>query len=461
MLYNIKKTYNNHFLYNKHNTFLTELPKITQKSSDFKILNSPKEFNYVLLNTISQAHKHICLVTLYLENDPGGKKILDTILEVKKNRPTIKINIIVDWYRAQRTRFGESIKYTNIHWYNNIIQNNPNIELSIFGLPIHFSEILGVLHLKGFIIDDTILYSGANLNNEYLHINDKYRYDRYYFIKNAQLSAIMLNYIEKNLINSKVIHNLDYKKSFLKKNNKNNIRLFRKFLKRTTYTYQNNANFNECSIIPLVGLGKNSILNKTIYHLISSVKQNMILCTPYFNIPYSLNRVLYSLLQQGKTVEIIVGDKTANDFYTPYQEYKSFKLINVLPYLYEINLRLFIQKLQNYIDNKQLIVRIWKKDHHGYHIKGIWIDDEWNLLTGSNLNPRSLKLDLENALLIHDPCHELIHQKYQELTQIRVFTKIITHYTSLQNISEYPVKIKRLILRIRKIKFDKLINQLL
>lgn len=38
-------------------------------------------------------------------------------------------------------------------------------------------------------------------------------------------------------------------------------------------------------------------------------------------------------------MEIIVGDKTANDFYIP--EDQPFKIIGALPYLYEINLRRF------------------------------------------------------------------------------------------------------------------------
>ena len=50
-------------------------------------------------------------------------------------------------------------------------------------------------------------------------------------------------------------------------------------------------------------------------------------------------RNIIQLLREGKKVEIIVGDKTANDFYIPEDE--PFKIIGALPYLYEINLRRF------------------------------------------------------------------------------------------------------------------------
>ncbi|SPY96712.1 phosphatidylserine synthase [Proteus mirabilis] len=60
-----------------------------------------------------------------------------------------------------------------------------------------------------------------------------------------------------------------------------------------------------------------------------------------------------------------------------------------------------------FIDNDQLTVRLWKDGDNTYHLKGMWVDDEWQLITGNNLNPRAWGLDLENAILIHDPHHEL------------------------------------------------------
>lgn len=458
--------YNTHYyIYpNQHDIFLAQLPKIAQKVENFRTIYSPKEFYYTLLHTIYQAYHHIYLTTLYLENDIGGKNIINAILYIKKNRPNIKIKIIVDWYRARRSRFGESTNYTNFNWYYDIIQKHPDIKIEIYGIPIHINELLGVFHLKGFIIDDKILYSGANINNEYLHIYDKYRYDRYHIIQNQQLSNIMLEYIETKLLSSQVVNKLgnqDISKKF--NNNKNNIRLFRKNLRKVYYNFQNTNtnNVHSCSIIPLVGIGKNSILNKTIYHLISSTKNKIILCTPYFNIPTFLSRNLTHLLHTGKSIEIIVGDKVANDFYNPNQTCKSFKLINTIPYLYEINLRIFLKKLQKYIHNKQLIVRLWKKGINSYHIKGLWIDDDWQLITGSNLNPRSLRCDLENALLIYDPHRKLTEQKNKELNKIRIYTDIIIHYKSIETISNYPAKVKKIIRRIRHIKLDYLIKHLL
>ncbi|MGQ7140750.1 CDP-diacylglycerol--serine O-phosphatidyltransferase, partial [Escherichia sp. SS-MK2] len=88
--------------------------------------------------------------------------------------------------------------------------------------------------------------------------------------------------------------------------------------------------------------------------------QKLTICTPYFNLPAILVRNIIQLLREGKKVEIIVGDKTANDFYIPEDE--PFKIIGALPYLYEINLRRFLSRLQYYVNTDQLVDNIAHKD---------------------------------------------------------------------------------------------------
>ena len=67
----------------------------------------------------------------------------------------------------------------------------------------------GVLHFKGFIIDDSVLYSGASLNDVYLHQHDKYRYDRYHLIRNRKMSNIMFEWVTQNIMNGRGVNRLD------------------------------------------------------------------------------------------------------------------------------------------------------------------------------------------------------------------------------------------------------------
>lgn len=180
---------------------------------------------------------------------------------------------------------------------------------------------------------------------------------------------------------------------------------------------------------------------------------------PYFNLPAILVRNIIWLLRQGKEVEIIVGDKTANDFYIP--EDQPFKIIGALPYLYEINLRRFLSRLQYYVNIGQLTVRLWKDGENSYHLKGLWVDDEWIMVTGNNLNPRAWRLDLENAILIHDPLQQLTEQRDRELHLIRQHTTVVEHFRDLESIADYPIKVRKLIRRLRRIRIDRLISRIL
>jgi CDP-diacylglycerol---serine O-phosphatidyltransferase len=91
----------------------------------------------------------------------------------------------------------------------------------------------------------------------------------------------------------------------------------------------------------------------------------------------------------------------------------------------------------------------------------MWVDDKWMLITGNNLNPRAWRLDLENAILIHDPQLELAPQREKELELIREHTTIVKHYRDLQSIADYPVKVRKLIRRLRRIRIDRLISRIL
>lgn len=447
------------FKRNKHQQHLAQLPKLSQSVSDLTTLYSPAEFRETLLTKIAAAEKRICITALYLENDDGGRGIMQALYAARQARPELDVCILVDWHRAQRGRIGAARGVTNADWYCEMAAQHPDIAIPVYGIPVNTREALGVLHLKGFIIDDTLLYSGASLNDVYLHQHDKYRYDRYQLIRNPQLTDTMYAWICENLKESDAVNRLDKTERPSSPEIKNETRQFRQELRSFNYQFTGNADNESLAVTPLVGLGKRSLLNKTIFHLMPCSERKLTLCTPYFNLPAILVRNLIHLLRQGKAVEIIIGDKTANDFYIPPEQ--PFKIIGALPYLYEINLRRFLSRLQYYVNNGQLTVRLWKDGENSYHLKGIWVDDEWMMITGNNLNPRAWRLDLENAVLIHDPLNQLAEQREKELALIREHTSVVQHFRELESISDYPAKVRKLIRRLRRIRIDRLISRLL
>lgn len=448
---------------NKAKNQIKSLNYIQTKVEEITFLLETSQFKQALLELIAQATSRIYITALYWEKDEAGQEILDALYQAKLARPELEIKIFVDWHRAQRGRIGEKETYNNAHWYYEMRRKYGfSLEEGIpfYGVPINNREIFGVLHLKGFIFDDTLLYSGASINNVYLQQLERYRCDRYHTIKNKKLTDEMVNFINNQIMSNEAVNRLDIQERVKTLEIRSQIKSFRRYLSKQQYDLSGNLQNESLQLTALMGLKrKSNQLNKTIESLFCLTEQKLTICTPYFNFPGTLKSRVGWLLKSGKHVEIIVGDKTANDFYTKPEE--KFTLASALPYLYEKNLRAFSKKYQSYIDNGQLTIRLWKDEENTYHMKGVWVDHKYILLTGNNLNPRAWHLDAENAVLISDPKEELKEKVMQELENIRKQTSILTQFDHLENEVDYPIEVKSVLKRFGRIKLDKVIKMLL
>jgi CDP-diacylglycerol---serine O-phosphatidyltransferase len=172
-----------------------------------------------------------------------------------------------------------------------------------------------------------------------------------------------------------------------------------------------------------------------------------------------VTREVNRALARGVKIDIIVGDKTANDFYIPPSE--PFKVIAALPYLYEISLRRFAKRHQRMIDSGQLNLHLWRDGDNTYHLKGMWVDQRYTLLTGNNLNPRAFRLDLENALLLDDPKGELLEPRQRELTEIFEHTRRIEHFQNLETLVDYPEAVGKFLRRVSRVRIERLLYRIL
>lgn len=442
--------------------YLETLRFIPQKAENVMFLENSREFKSRILQLIQTAKSRIYLTALYFEQDEAGQEILTALYQAKQANPALEIKILVDWHRAQRGRIGEETKCSNADWYAKLKQQYAlpaAEEIECWGVPINGREIFGVLHFKGFIFDNTLLYSGASINNVYLHQFDRYRYDRYHVLENATLTDSLVSFIQQHIVAHDAVKRLDQTNRQRTAEIRPLIKAFRKQLSQQQYQFIGQPQQGELCLTPIAGLGRKNRLNKTIEALFYQVEDKLTICTPYFNFPRSLMGRIKWLLENGKQVEIIVGDKTANDFYTPPNE--KFTMASALPYLYEKNLRAFAKRFDFYLQNKQLTVRLWKDGDNTYHLKGVWIDNRYILLTGNNLNPRAWGLDAENAVLISDPKAELAEKAQQELAQIRTHTQCLSHYSDLEMLKDYPEAVHKLLKKFGRVKLDKIVKMLL
>ena len=145
-----------------------QLPSIAQDPSKLDVLLSASDYREYLIQAIREAKSRIYLVALYLEDDDAGRQILSELYQAKQNNPALDIAVCVDWHRAQRGLIGAKQSDGNAVMYREFREKH-QYGVPVYGIPVRGREVFGVLHLKGFIIDDKVIYSGASLNNIYLN----------------------------------------------------------------------------------------------------------------------------------------------------------------------------------------------------------------------------------------------------------------------------------------------------
>jgi CDP-diacylglycerol--serine O-phosphatidyltransferase len=435
-----------------------ELLSSTGKSNiDIQAIFSAKQYKKTLLELISQAKRRIYITALYVQDDEAGREVLHALYKAKVKTPSLDIKVFVDFHRAQRGLIGEKANLGNRSLYLKLAEQYA-VTIDIYGVPVKSKEFLGVLHLKGMVFDGTVFYTGASINNIYLHQDEKYRLDRYYLINSKPLSNSFCDYLDFTFIESELCPLLN--RGDIINYSKKTVAQLKRLIKQSSYRLTQCKTQQNVIIKPLVACGAlRNELNQNIRKLIQKSQTSLLIFTPYFNLPKPLKKDIVKALKRGVKITLVIGDKTANDFYIP--EEKDFTTIGIVPYLYEILLQRFVKRWQKFIDADLLTVRLWKHESNSYHLKGIVSDERYHLLTGSNLNPRAWSLDLENGLVLDDIDKTLLPDLNKETELIFKHTHIIKNYRELDTIADYAEKPKKLIKKIRLTQIDRLLNRFL
>ena len=437
--------------------FWQEKPAFGLTSKDVNVLTNAQEYRTQLLRLISNAKKRIYITALYLQDDEAGREILEALHRVSLANPNLEIKVLVDFHRAQRGLIGAKKSDGNASLYCDYLEKFKS-NVQVYGVPVKAKELFGVLHLKGFVVDDTLLYSGASLNNVYLQYNERYRLDRYFLVDQAALCDSVVDFIESKLIGSQAVPRIDTRPLRRLIDFKFEQKQLMRELKSASYANPTTANTDPLGVRLFLGLGRrNNSLNRLIKNLFDTTEQELVLYTPYFNFPAPLMRSLRRLLKQGKQVTIVVGDKTANDFYLPPSE--PFSKIGALPYLYETILHKFVKSQKRHIDNGNLNVYLWKHESNSFHLKGICADRQRHLLSGHNLNPRAWGLDIENGILIEDPQQSIMQAIDNEKQEILKHCRRLTGPNDLETVENYPQPVKKLLGQAKRVKVDFIIKR--
>lgn len=463
------------------------------EASQIETIQAVADFKSVLLSQIKAARHRILMNCLYFENDESGQEILTALTDAVRANPQLVVDVFVDLHRAMRGRIGAEVKLTNACWYYQALhQLNQQLvqehkltrnPINFYGVPCNARELFGVYHIKGYVFDDTILYTGASVNNNYLGYST-YRQDRYQLISDPELAQSFYEFTMRNfahempvgysptLLNQHharaVLHLSAHETKFTSKQQRLDFKSYRQnVLLSNSLQYRwnpqaqlgNSLLNHQVAISPIYGLGRDNLLNQCIFDAIAQAKEQIVIYTPYFNFTKRLTTKLMQRCKQGIKVTIIVSDKQANDFYTPPTS-QNYTAANALPYLYEINLSKFTKKFQGLLNSGQLQIYCWSDNFNSYHCKGVIIDNQTYIFTGSNLNLRSFNVDTENALICYDPYQNLKKQFEAELEFMLANCRKLASYKDIETKAEYPQRVRKTLRNASILFLDKIAKRL-
>ena len=119
-----------------------------------EILDSPLEFKLQLFNKIKKSKSSVYLNCLYIGSQEF-KEILD-ILDIQK-----EIHVGLDFYRGNRIPLLKDHRI-QLHFFK-----SPNYQDFSQFMPRRWNETLGTFHVKGFLTDNDVIMTGANLSTDY------------------------------------------------------------------------------------------------------------------------------------------------------------------------------------------------------------------------------------------------------------------------------------------------------
>ena len=174
------------------------------RASDIDVLESPREFYDCLLNGVRGARERVVFSTLYLGTTTEKEFDLIDSLGGAAGRG-VRVSLLLDALRARRRQEGsgtiaETLASRLLLQGNGASTERPKISLyhtptlkgilkSVVRPP--FSEILGVCHMKAYVFDDTVVMSGANLNEKYFTS----RQDRYIAFRSPELADVVASVV--------------------------------------------------------------------------------------------------------------------------------------------------------------------------------------------------------------------------------------------------------------------------
>ncbi|KAI8098751.1 uncharacterized protein BX664DRAFT_319510 [Halteromyces radiatus] len=471
-------TYLQQDLFKKHPYHLFEplrqyAPVFPMKGSQIQPLYQPSDFYKELKTRILLAKQRIFIAALYIGQ--SEKELVDTIRQALSQSKQLQVHILIDCLRGTRTSKGES----SATLLTSLLQEYPNqVQVSMYHtpdlkgvlkrtLPPRFNESIGLMHLKVYGFDDTVMLSGANLSTDYF----TNRQDRYILFHDKQLT----NYYQ-NLL--KIVGTLSYQltdKGYMVmpiatadpvRHSQQYKRQARERLlafidrynditnKPTIKSTVDDDETNDTVVLPVIQMGPFgirqdekvtlSLLEITHRHGISNAESQhhwwtIHLTSGYFNFT---DRYKQFILNTQAKFKFLTASPEANGFFN------SKGVSRFLPPAYTHIERQFYRQVVKVGKEKLITIEEYKRPGWTYHAKGLWVSfarKTWPSLTmvGSpNFGHRSSQRDLEAQALVVTENKPLQQALFKEVDMLHQYSEPVSKETFQQQDRRVPYGVR-------------------
>ncbi|KAG0326878.1 CDP-diacylglycerol--glycerol-3-phosphate 3-phosphatidyltransferase [Podila humilis] len=377
-----------------------------------------------------------------------------TLSDALRSKPNLKLNLLLDGLRGTRdTGKGSSVSllYPLLQAYPNQVSISLYHTPDLSGLlkqvmPPRFNEGIGLMHLKVYTFDDTLIMSGANMSHDYF----TNRQDRYITFHNADITKYFNDLVS-------VISSVSYS---LKDNN-NTFKLAMEpgvpdpvkeskafkdhafaavssFLKTNSRIQQTPLDPSyDTTLYPLAQMGPFgirqeervtlSVLDHILHDKSLSEHAKMFITSGYFNFEKRYSRAI--LNSQSADVCLIAASPEANGFFN------SAGISKYIPPAYTLIEKRFFDKAKLADKGDVITIEEYKREGWTYHAKGLWVyppaSDLPAITTiGSpNFGYRSIVRDLEAQLFLVTSNIGLRASLHTELHSLRKYSERVTDET--------------------------------
>lgn len=410
-------------------------PCFPVSATKVSISEDPKKFYDTLCDRFGNAKNRISVASLYVGNGNLENNLLESAKENLINRKTLTLSLLLDYQRGTR---GNQNSVTLFQKY--FLDLSEQCKLYLYQtprlqglwskvLPSRYNEIVGLQHMKLYIVDDRVLLSGANCSNDYF----MQRQDRYIEIDDPDLANFYRDIIDevskysKRCENQDIVSDKKLTKEKMIQDMKNNIcNVIYKWQQLQLSKLSTSGDSSlDTWVFPLIQMGEFNITQDeyvTRKLMVSAPKgSHLQLATGYFNLTEQYTR---TLLDQCKAnVSLLMAHPNANGFLG------AAGPAGGIPFAYSLIAKQFWQRVVD--SNQASRIRMLEYERPGwtFHAKGLWYyppgsDVPWATVIGSaNLGERSVKRDLEAQAAIFTVSPELQARLQQETKRLHSYSK--------------------------------------